>query len=128
MSSQREVLVVDDEPAIRLVCRVNLEAEGFRVQEAGSVSEARAVLERGGVDVLVLDVRLGVTSGLVFLREVRREGHTQPAILLTGAADSVEVDEDEARVVAKPFTLDELTGAVRELAARPAAGPVDSGA
>jgi DNA-binding response OmpR family regulator len=118
MSIAPAVLVVDDEPAIRLVCRVNLEAERCRVIEAGGVAEARAALVGERVDVLVLDVRLGVDDGVAFLRELRREGHMQPAILLTGAADSVDADDLDACVVAKPFTLDELTGTVRALAAR----------
>ena len=40
------VLVVDDEPSIRLLCRINLELEGFDVLEAGTLAEARAARRR----------------------------------------------------------------------------------
>ena len=48
------VLVVDDEPAIRLLCRVNLELGGYAVKEAGSVAEARERLAEGGLAVVLL--------------------------------------------------------------------------
>src|SRR3954463_13722380 len=52
------VLVVDDEPSIRLLCRVNLELDGHEVLEAHSLATARAALVEEDVDVVVLDVHL----------------------------------------------------------------------
>ena len=52
------ILVVDDEPSIRLLCRVNLELEGYEVLEASSLATARATLEGDAVDVVILDVHL----------------------------------------------------------------------
>src|SRR5262249_31925716 len=53
------VLVVDDEPAIRLLCRVNLEIGGYTVREAGTLGEAREQLAAGPIDVALLDVHIG---------------------------------------------------------------------
>jgi len=52
------VLVVDDEPSIRLLCRVNLELDGHEVLEAESLATTRIALAEEDVDVVVLDVHL----------------------------------------------------------------------
>jgi DNA-binding response OmpR family regulator len=58
------VLVVDDDPSLRLLCRVNLELEGYRVVEAESVDAAEKALEEEQIDVILLDVHLGNQDGL----------------------------------------------------------------
>ena len=58
------VLVVDDDASLRLLCRVNLELEGLRVLEARDVGEAEALLGTEAVDLLLLDVHIGVESGI----------------------------------------------------------------
>jgi DNA-binding response OmpR family regulator len=111
------VLVVDDEPAIRLLCRVNLELEGFVVLEAASVPAARALLEQGGVDVVLVDVHIGDADGRDLVREVRLRGATPRCALLTG---SVQLSPDEKAgaddMIEKPFTLEKLVSVVKRLA------------
>jgi DNA-binding response OmpR family regulator len=58
------VLVVDDDPSLRLLCRVNLELEGYRVLEAGDLAAARSALSGDDVDVILLDVHLGTVERL----------------------------------------------------------------
>ena len=58
-ASGKKVLVVDDESALRLLCRVNLELEGHRVLEAATLAEARELLAAELPDVMLLDVHLG---------------------------------------------------------------------
>jgi len=53
------VLVVDDDDSLRLLCRVNLELEGYRVLEAATVKAAVNVLRDEPVDVVLLDVHIG---------------------------------------------------------------------
>jgi DNA-binding NtrC family response regulator len=112
------VLVVDDEPSIRLLCRVNLELEGYVVLEAGTLEEARARLAESLVDAVLLDVHVGAQSGIAFLRELRDDHPGLPVAFLTGSSP---VDLAEHRkadgVVMKPFTLEHLSGAVRRLVA-----------
>jgi DNA-binding response OmpR family regulator len=116
MSRPATVLVVDDEPSIRLVCRVNLELEGYRVLEAATTAEANAVLAGDTVDVLLLDVHLGRESGLELLRELRRAGSTLPVVLLTGSVGEEGRDADLASdVIGKPFELEALTASVGRL-------------
>jgi DNA-binding response OmpR family regulator len=110
------VLVVDDEPAIRLLCRVNLELDGYAVREAGSLDEARAELAAGGVDVVLLDMQLGMHPSDDLLAEL--SGAT-PVAAVTGSADLGTTRFDGADdVLAKPFTLVELRSVVAKLAGR----------
>jgi DNA-binding NtrC family response regulator len=111
------VLVVDDDPAIRFLCRVNLELDGWSVREAGTVGEAREEMADGAVDVVLLDVHVGSDSGVDFLHEVRRDYPGTPVAMLTGSIGTPTLDGvTPDGVVSKPFTLDDLVGTVRELA------------
>jgi two-component system, OmpR family, catabolic regulation response regulator CreB len=115
------VLVVDDDPSIRLLCRVNLELEGCEVREAGSLDQARVELGRGDVDLVLLDVHVGSRDGAELLVELRRDHPGLPVAMLTGSADHVALERSEAdAVLFKPFTLEQLTGTVRLLTARAA--------
>ena len=109
------VLVVDDEPAIRLLCRVNLELEGYRVLEAPSLTDARRQLAEEDVSLVLLDMRLGSERGESMLDEL--QALEIPVVLVTG---SVEIQPSwnarAAAVLGKPFAIDDLLGAVRALA------------
>src|SRR5438105_1701927 len=86
------VLVVDDDPALRLLCRVNLELEHYRVLEAETLEEAADALANEQVDVVLLDVHVGAQDGRRFLRDVREQGNTVPVALFTGSS---KIDEEE---------------------------------
>jgi DNA-binding NtrC family response regulator len=112
------VLVVDDAPAMRLLCRVNLELEGYRVLEAGTLAAARALIESEPVAVVLLDLHVGNERGDALLAELRLREPRIPVAVVTGSA---ELDADERRieadaVLAKPFTIDALIDTVRGLA------------
>ncbi len=107
------VLVVDDDPSLRLLCRVNLELEGYRVVEAGDLISARAALA-DGVDAILLDVHLAHEDGLALLQPIRERGCA--VALLTGSP-GVYLPEGET-VIGKPFSIDELTTTVRQLVGR----------
>jgi DNA-binding response OmpR family regulator len=114
---QATVLVVDDEPAIRLLCRVNLELEGYRVIEAQSLGEARRVVADDDIAAVLLDMRIGNERGETLLGELREGG--VPVIVVTGSA---EIDADWAKdadaVLGKPFAIDELLRAVHSVVVR----------
>ena len=109
------VLVVDDEPAIRLLCRVNLELEGYRVIEAQSLAEARRVVADDDIAAVLLDMRIGNERGETLLGELRSVG--VPVIVVTGSAEiDAEWAKDADAVLGKPFAIDELVNAVRAVA------------
>ena len=108
------VLVVDDDPSLRLLCRVNLELEGYRVVEAESVGAAQAALTDEQIDVILLDLHLGNEDGLALMPAISEQG--RPVALLTGSP-GMHLPHG-ATVIGKPFTIDELSDTVRRLAGR----------
>jgi two-component system C4-dicarboxylate transport response regulator DctD len=111
------VLVVDDDASIRLLCRVNLELEGWAVREASSIAHAREALADGTVGVVLLDAHLGEEDGVAFLADIRRDHPQTKVAMLTGATDAQALEDAVPDgVIGKPFGLDELTGTVHALA------------
>ena len=114
------VLVVDDEVAIRLLCRVNLQADGFAVREAGDGESALAAIDEETPDVVLLDVMLPGEDGFEIAARLRADARTAsiPIIFLTARAD-IEDRERERSVgaigyITKPFNPVELGRQVRE--------------
>lgn len=104
-----KVLVVDDEPDIRELCRVNLEFAGYEVLEAGDGEEALAVCRRESPDLVFLDLMMPRLDGWGVLEALTADPSTKdiPVILLTARG----AEEDQIRgwmggiveFVAKPF-------------------------
>jgi DNA-binding NtrC family response regulator len=111
------ILIVDDDASLRLLCRVNLEFEGYKVLEAPSVAAAEDAVASDPVDLFLLDVHIGADDGLALMRSLRERKHNAPVVLFTGSAklDSATVAEADG-VVPKPFRLEQLLDLVRELA------------
>ena len=125
------VLVIDDEPPIRLLCRVNLEAEGMEVLEASDGPTGLEKARNDEPDVILLDVMMPGLDGWQVAEELiegERTG-TIPIIFLTARA----VARDRARgldlggidYVTKPFNPVELAPLVRDLIARVGRGERD---
>jgi len=116
-SESRSVLVVEDDPAIAMGLRINLEKEGYvvRVESDGLAGLEAARSDRP--DLLILDVMLPNKNGFEVLQTLRREGFSAPVIVLsarTGEMDKVTGLELGAEdYVAKPFSLAELLARVR---------------
>jgi DNA-binding NtrC family response regulator len=113
---QVTVLVVDDEPAIRLLCRVNLELDGYRVLEATSLGEARRLLAEESIAAVLLDMRIGSERGETLLGELRDA--RVPVIIVTGSADvdAAAWAKEADAVLGKPFAIDDLLRTVRSVA------------
>lgn len=80
------ILVVDDQPAFRSVLREQLEADGYRVREAGDGAEAIRILSRGEIDVAVVDIFMPEVDGIDLLRAMRKERLSTKVIAMSGAA------------------------------------------
>ena len=118
-NSEPTVLIVDDDASLRLLCRVNLELDGYNVLEAPSVAAAEETLGADPVDLFLLDVHIGADDGLELMRSLRAREHEAPVVLFTGSAelDSGTVAEADG-VVPKPFRIEQLLDVVRTLAPR----------
>jgi DNA-binding response OmpR family regulator len=110
------VLVLDDDASLRMLCRVNLELDGYHVLEAASVAEARAVLAAGAVDVILLDVHLEDGDGRDLLIELGPG--RPPAALFTGSEPAAAVAGVADAVIPKPFELGLLRETVEDLLTR----------
>ena len=110
------ILIVDDDASIRLLCRVNLELEGYNVLEARSVAAAEDAVASREVDLFLLDVHIGADDGVELMRSLRLRENRAPVVLFTGSAtlESATVAEADG-VVPKPFRLDQLLEVVRRL-------------
>jgi DNA-binding NtrC family response regulator len=116
----QSVLVVDDDASIRLLCRINLELDGWNVREAATLRKAREQLADGAVDVILLDVHIGSDSGIAFIDDLRRDHPRTRVAILTGSADTLTLNGGTIdAVIAKPFTLERLVDTVRSLAEGP---------
>jgi DNA-binding response OmpR family regulator len=114
MDRRPTALVVDDDQALRLLCRINLELEGFHVLEAASIPETVAALDTTRPDVVFLDIHLGHEGSEAILARVRGEGI--PVVVVTGSADIDDYRAGADEVLAKPFLPDDLVAAARRLA------------
>ncbi len=82
------ILILEDEAGIAQLERKRLLRAGYGVEVAISAAEARGLLARGGVDLMVLDYLLASeVNGLEFYRALRAEGTVVPSILVTGFSD-----------------------------------------
>jgi PAS domain S-box-containing protein len=124
----RVILVVEDEPGTVTLQRRRLERAGFRVASAADADGAMRVLARRAVDLVVMDYRLGTTTGLDLNRRMKASGFDVPVILVSGAIDDVTVIEAMRAgvkdVVVKNLDyLDYLPDAVRGVLDQAAAVP-----
>jgi len=87
------VLIVDDDPGVRDVLRVGLEATGYRVASAANGKEALAEIERERPAALVCDVRMPVMDGLELLEALRGNAATRdlPVLMLTSADSDADI-------------------------------------
>lgn len=106
----RTVLIIEDDAINRTLLRIFLEREGALVLESGFGEPAVALF--ADAEVAVVDLSLPDIDGIEVLKRSRREGHTTPALLLTGEGRSSEhtraLEAGFADVVNKPADLTEL--------------------
>ena len=77
------ILIVDDEPNVRLMLRTALESSGYQVREAADGSGALGHLRVSPCDLVVLDLRMPKMDGMETLRRLRDEGDGTPVVMLT---------------------------------------------
>jgi DNA-binding response OmpR family regulator len=126
------VLVIDDEAPIRLLCRVNLEAEGMQVLEAADGPSGLEKARAEGPDVVLLDVMMPGLDGWRVAEELLDDPRTAaiPIVFLTARAELRDrargIDLGGIDYVTKPFNPVELAPLVRNLLARVERGERDA--
>jgi len=114
------ILIAEDEEALRAMCARALLTDGHYVQTAADGSEALELLigEQGRFDLLLTDVRMPIMDGIALALAAVRDFPDLTILLMTGYADQREraqgLDALVHDVIAKPFSVAELRGAVSE--------------
>lgn len=122
--ANKQVLIVDDEPAIREMIAVALEMADYQYQEAGDAREAHAMIVDHKPDLILLDWMLPGVSGIEFARRLKRDQNTAeiPLIMLTAKTEEdnkiqgLEVGADD--YITKPFSPRELVARLKAVLRR----------
>jgi len=122
-SGPPRILVADDDAQMRRLIRGVLQREGFEVAEAADGLDALELVERGGVDLLILDLDMPRLDGLGVLEELRAQMRTAtlPVIVLTaqhGDAEEKALDLGAQDYLTKPVQTRSLTARVRAVLKR----------
>ncbi|MCF6466784.1 response regulator transcription factor [Clostridium sp. Cult2] len=122
MKLENKILVVEDEEHIRKFIKINLEREGFIVEEAGTGEEGLSIVKTKDIDVVVLDIMLPGIDGFEVCKLLRQEFPTIGIIMLTAKSQDIdkimglEFGTDDYMV--KPFNPIELVLRVKSLLRR----------
>ena len=118
------ILIVEDEEALALLLRYNLEAEGYGVETVPRGDEADLLLKERSPDLVILDWMLPGLSGIELCRRLRARPETKqlPIIMLTARGEESERVRGLATgaddYIVKPFSVPELSARVRALLRR----------
>lgn len=110
------LLIVEDEREIRLMMQSSLAVEGFDVQTAASLSEARALLIHKPPDIVVLDLGLPDGDGFTLVQHIRKR-HSLPILIVSARYQASEkiklLDAGADDYLCKPFSVGELLARIR---------------
>ena len=115
------ILVIDDEPALRQIASAVLTRAGHSVDQAGGVTEAREKLARGDVDLALCDIKMPDGNGIDLLKHSRQSGLDTVFVMVTASA-SMETAIEALRggaydYIVKPVRNEELLNRVAQIEA-----------
>ena len=116
------ILVIEDEPGVRLAVKDELEFEGFRVRLAENGAAGLAAILESPPDLIVLDIMLPGVNGFELCQQVRATGVRTPIIIITARSQEIDkvrgLDLGADDYITKPFGLSELVARVRAVLRR----------
>lgn len=121
------ILIIDDEPAMLMGLKDNLELDGYEVETASDGADGLKKIRSGGNDLILLDVMMPKLSGFDVCKTARQEGVTCPIILLTARGEEIdkvlglELGADD--YITKPFSVRELLARVKAILRRAGKSP-----
>jgi CheY-like chemotaxis protein len=119
LGRKRQVLVVDDNEAVRDVLSRMLTFLGYDVTLAGNGLEAGTLFLTGSYDLVVTDLQMPLMNGWELSRLIKERSPDTPVIVVSGACDEMQWEKTNMScvdaIVLKPFGLKEIEGTVRRL-------------
>ena len=116
------VLVIDDNEDVRTLIQLALRAEGFHVSVAANGQDGMSLLRKEVSDIVVTDILMPEQDGIETIAELRRDFPDVKIIAISGALSAtgfdylrVPIQLGAARILRKPFEIQELVGVIREL-------------
>lgn len=116
----KTVLVVDDEPMLRMIVREILQDEGYAVIEAADGRVIPEIMAREHPDLVLMDVMMPGVDGREAYRQLRShpEHRNVPVVMMSAAVQPNGLDPSISGFVAKPFDIDDLVKLVARLIGR----------
>jgi len=118
----KTILVVDDEPSMRIALSESLESCGYKVEVSGSGADALEKFQEDKFEVVITDMRMPGMSGMDVLRGIKKVSSKTPVIVITAYGTvntAVEaMKEGAADFLMKPFSIDHLESLVKKVVAK----------
>lgn len=117
------ILLIDDDPELRDILKLNLESEGFIVDTADDGESGSYIARTNQYNLIILDNILPKKSGLIVAREIRASHGNVPILLISVCADPEEkvslLENGVDDYLTKPFSFSELVARIKALVRRP---------
>jgi CheY-like chemotaxis protein len=115
----KRILLVDDESSVRGAFRMMLEIDDHATIEANDGVEALALFSQGRFDLVITDFEMPVMKGNELVVRLKKLAPKQPILMITAYGKELGDSENPVdRILNKPFTLDDLRGAIAKLLRR----------
>ncbi len=117
-----KILIVDDEPAMRLGLKDNLEFEGYEVELAEDGEQGLSKIEDGTFDLIVLDIMMPKISGFDICKKMRADKNFTPIIFLSAKGEELDkvlgLEFGADDYITKPFGVRELLARIKAVLRR----------
>ncbi|GAA0436201.1 sporulation initiation phosphotransferase Spo0F [Lentibacillus halophilus] len=119
MMESKDILVVDDQPGVRLLLKEMFTNEGYCVTTAETGKEALDSLYARSFDLLMLDYKLPVVDGVQVLEQLERDRMHIPSIIMSGMIEDIEKVSEQfsmvKEVIGKPFDVENVCTSTKGL-------------
>jgi two-component system capsular synthesis sensor histidine kinase RcsC len=119
LGRKRQVLVADDNDAVRDILSRTLSFWGYDVTPAANGLEAGTLFLTGAYDLVITDLQMPLMNGWELARLIKERSPNTPVMVVSGASDQMHWEKTKIRcvdaIILKPFRLKEIEGTVRRL-------------
>lgn len=114
----KELLIVDDQPGIRLLLTDILMNAGYEITTASDGKEAIDLLGEKQFDLVMLDYKLPLVDGIGVLERIREMEQSVPTIVMSGLVEKIEMELQDfpqvKKILAKPFNIEDIPVIVQD--------------